>query len=130
MKGTLQFQDFRLSTSSPSALARAIDNPPTKLGASKHPKPRASKITATVHYRDIFGKVHSIECGNKSQIAKARKFFDMFRDEHLAILTYMNGFPRNEDGMIPKKYHSEVRKALKEVWNFRTADANWIIENY
>ena len=130
MSKHLEFQDFRLSTSSPSALARAIDNPIKRIGAAKHPKPRASRILATVSFKDIFGKVSSIECRNKSEIAKARKFFDILRVEHIALTHMLSEYPRSKaDGRILKKYHAEVRRELKKCFNLTTVNANWIIEN-
>lgn len=125
---TLPFQDFRLSTASPSALAQAIDNPFKKFAASRMANPRASGILATVSFRTYTGKVYNIACRNKSQINAARKFFDVMRVEHMKLREILAEYPVVL-GMIPVKFHSEIRKVLKSVFNIRKAEADLIIEN-
>lgn len=127
MKGSLQFQDFRLSTSSPSALGRAIDNPPKQFAGSKIPQRKAGKILAEVAYVDYTGKRHVIVCGSKSEILKARKWFDFFRDEHLAIRDLLSEY--QSFGVIPKKWHATVRRELKLKFNIRKDRADWLIEH-
>ncbi len=129
MKGTLQFQDFRLSTSSPSALGRAIENPFKQFAGSKLPQRKAGKVLATVTFKHYDGKVSVIECRSKSEIVKARQFFDIFREEELGMRDFLREFPVVM-GVIPKKFHTEIRKALKERWNIRKREqADWIIAN-
>jgi hypothetical protein len=129
MKGTLQFQDFRLSTSSPSILERAAANPVKNFAGSKIPQRKGGKISATVTFKHWNGRVTTIECKSKSEIVKARKFFDMFRDEELGMRDFIREFP-TKMGVIPKKFHSEIRKGLKELFNVRNkAQADWIIAN-
>lgn len=128
MKGTLQFQDFRLSTSSPSALARMADNPFKQFAASKVPQRKAGKILAEVAYVDYYGKRHVIACKSKGEMIKARQFFDFFRDEHFAIRDILGEYPR-KFGVIPKKWHAEIRKVLKLKFNIRKDRADWLIEH-
>lgn len=129
MRGTLQYQDFRLSTSSPSALERASENPIKNFAGSKIPQKKAGKISATVTFKHWNGKVTTIECSSRSEIVKARKFFDMFREEEIGMRDYLREFP-TVMGVIPKKFHSEIRKGLKALFNVRNkAQADWIISN-
>jgi hypothetical protein len=126
---TLSFQDFRLSTSSPSALGRAIDNPFKQFAGSRIPQRKAGKITASVTFKHWNGRVSTIECKSKSEIVKARKFFDMFREEEIAMRDFIHEYPVSF-GLIPKKFHSEIRKALKQRWNvLKREQADWIIAN-
>lgn len=128
MKGTLQFQDFRLSTSSPSALARVAENPYKNFAASKVPQKKGSRIMAEVAYVDFMGKRHTIACKSKSEMIKARKFFDQFRAEHIVMKQIINEF-RNEFGEIPKSKKAALRKVLRETFNLRTVKADYVIEN-
>jgi hypothetical protein len=129
MKGSLQFQDFRLSTSSPSALSRAIDNPFKQFAASKMPRGRMARLQADVSYVDFLGRTHTIRCTSKAEIVKARKFFDTFREEGRAINAVLASFPRREDGTMTKKDAAAARKALKAAFRFTTAVADWLIRN-
>jgi hypothetical protein len=126
---TLPFQDFRLSTSSPSALSRAVDNPFKQFAASKLPRNRMARLSADVSYVDMLGRTHTIHCRSKADIVKARKFFDMFREEHAAVNSVLASFPRRNDGGMTKKDEAAARKALKATFGFTTAVANWFIEN-
>lgn len=128
MKGTLQFQDFRLSTSSPSALARVADNPYKNFAGSKVPQRKGSRIMAEVAYVDYTGKRHTIACKSKGEMIKARKFFDQFRAEHIVMKQVINEF-RNEFGEIPKGKKAALRKVLRETFNLQKATADYVIEN-
>lgn len=126
---SLPFQDFRLSTSSPGALARAIENPLKQFAASKIPQRKAGRITASVSYVDFLGKRHTIECSSKSQIVKARAFFDIFRVEHQRILNVIAEFPRTKAGGFTKATALAARKRLRTEFGMTVAVADWVIAN-
>ena len=128
MKGTLEFQDFRLSTSSPSALGRAIENPYKQFTASKIPQRKAAGFSAVVSYVDYTGKRHSVECRSKREFNAARQFFNIYREEHLGIRSLLSEYPR-KGGNIPKKYHAEIKRELKARFNLVGPHAILVIEH-
>lgn len=127
MKGTLQFQDFRLSTSSPSALGRAIENPIKQFAGSKMPQRKATGFSATVSVADYMGERHTIECRSMREFKAARKFFDTLREETVGVRALLAEYPR-KNGAIPKKYHPVIKRELKARFRLAGPHANFVIE--
>jgi hypothetical protein len=128
MSKSIEFQDFRKSTSHPSRLAQMIDNPFRQFSASKMPIGR-QKLTATVSFTDFMGKTHIVHCTNKAQIKKAKASFDEFRIESAQIQGIIAEYPVSF-GRIPEKFRKELTKDLKTIFGLQKPLIDYIIQNH
>lgn len=108
MYKSLEFQDFRKSNE--SRLAQMIENPFRNFSASK--MSNSVKPLSIVSFTDIFGKVHSIKCANRTKVKEAMAFFSILKQDTATLKGIISEYPMSY-GRIPKKFLKELRMELK-----------------
>lgn len=104
----LEFQSYRKDNE--SRLAQMIENPYKNFSATK--MSNCVKPLSIVTFTDIFGKVHSIKCANKSKVKEAMAFFSILKADTATLKGILSEYPVSY-GRIPKKFLKELRMELK-----------------
>ena len=128
MSNSIQFQDFRMSTSSPSALSRAIDNPFRKFSNPKFNPVGNGRAAFTVTFVDFLGHKHVVHCKTKSAFIKQKAFFDALREESATIKALIADYPMSF-GRVPAKFHKALKADLKAFFGFQKPLIDYIVSN-
>ncbi len=75
----------------------------------------AVKPNTLVQFTDFMGRKYNVPVKNKPEMLRTMAFFTELKKESAAIKQILSEYPVSY-GKIPKKFHSEIKKQLKQLW--------------
>lgn len=90
----------------------ARNEKPVYLNFSATRMSNAVKPNTLVQFTDFRGRKFNVPVKNRPEMLKTMAFFSELKKESLAISQVLNEYPVSY-GVIPKKFHTEIRKQLK-----------------